>query len=193
MRTLIVSHHPLLLKDWLCFVCLGSVNQSLYHNCNFLSISGIYSTLLYRQLFSQNSICTYVYPENDAQTNYGDIEFGFFPDVAPKTVEHIFKLVRLGCYNTNHFFRVLLSNSLCSIYFAYACKRDQDWFLFYINQFSSRILSFAHTEVLKGILQTNNSPNKTKNCTFVTYTLSCTPHSYLFSIFFFLNEVYEGR
>ncbi|XP_074560544.1 peptidyl-prolyl cis-trans isomerase CYP23 [Curcuma longa] len=40
------------------------------------------------------------------QTNYGDIEFGFFPDVAPKTVEHIFKLVQLGCYNTNHFFRV---------------------------------------------------------------------------------------
>ncbi|KAG6485611.1 peptidyl-prolyl cis-trans isomerase CYP23-like [Zingiber officinale] len=40
------------------------------------------------------------------QTNYGDIEFGFFPNVAPKTVEHIFKLVRLGCYNTNHFFRV---------------------------------------------------------------------------------------
>ncbi|ONK75460.1 uncharacterized protein A4U43_C03F17070 [Asparagus officinalis] len=40
------------------------------------------------------------------QTNYGDVEFGFFPDVAPKTVEHIFKLVRLGCYNTNHFFRV---------------------------------------------------------------------------------------
>ncbi|XP_072979120.1 peptidyl-prolyl cis-trans isomerase CYP23 [Typha angustifolia] len=40
------------------------------------------------------------------QTVYGDIEFGFFPYVAPKTVEHIFKLVRLGCYNTNHFFRV---------------------------------------------------------------------------------------
>lgn len=40
------------------------------------------------------------------QTNYGDIEFGFFPTVAPKTAEHIFKLVRLGCYNTNHFFRV---------------------------------------------------------------------------------------
>ncbi|KAI4328412.1 hypothetical protein L6164_020769 [Bauhinia variegata] len=40
------------------------------------------------------------------QTNYGDIEFGFFPTVAPKTVDHIFKLVRLGCYNTNHFFRV---------------------------------------------------------------------------------------
>ncbi|XP_051146321.1 peptidyl-prolyl cis-trans isomerase CYP23 [Andrographis paniculata] len=40
------------------------------------------------------------------QTNFGDIEFGFYPTVAPKTVEHIFKLVRLGCYNTNHFFRV---------------------------------------------------------------------------------------
>ncbi|KAF8378414.1 hypothetical protein HHK36_029753 [Tetracentron sinense] len=40
------------------------------------------------------------------QTNYGDIEFGFFPSVAPKTVDHIFKLVRLGGYNTNHFFRV---------------------------------------------------------------------------------------
>ncbi|KAI5679061.1 hypothetical protein M9H77_10011 [Catharanthus roseus] len=40
------------------------------------------------------------------QTNYGDIEFGFYPNVAPKTVEHIFKLVRLGGYNTNHFFRV---------------------------------------------------------------------------------------
>ncbi|KAL9274920.1 Peptidyl-prolyl cis-trans isomerase CYP23-like protein [Drosera capensis] len=38
--------------------------------------------------------------------NYGDIEFGFYPNVAPKTVDHIFKLVRLGCYNTNHFFRV---------------------------------------------------------------------------------------
>ncbi|KAL5722709.1 cytochrome P450 monooxygenase 23 [Ranunculus cassubicifolius] len=40
------------------------------------------------------------------QTNYGDIEFGFFPSVAPKTVDHIFKLVRMGGYNTNHFFRV---------------------------------------------------------------------------------------
>lgn len=40
------------------------------------------------------------------QTNYGDIEFGFYPSVAPNTVDHIFKLVRLGCYNSNHFFRV---------------------------------------------------------------------------------------
>ncbi|GLJ51747.1 hypothetical protein SUGI_1099750 [Cryptomeria japonica] len=40
------------------------------------------------------------------QTTYGDIEFGFYHDVAPKTVEHIYKLVRLGCYNSNHFFRV---------------------------------------------------------------------------------------
>jgi len=44
------------------------------------------------------------------QTNYGDIEFGFYPTVAPKTVDHIFKLVRLGGYNTNHFFRVLFSS-----------------------------------------------------------------------------------
>ncbi|KAF3963330.1 hypothetical protein CMV_012263 [Castanea mollissima] len=43
------------------------------------------------------------------QTNYGDIEFGFgfLPTVAPKTVDHIFKLVRLGCYNTNHFFGLI--------------------------------------------------------------------------------------
>ncbi|KAL5179011.1 Peptidyl-prolyl cis-trans isomerase CYP23 [Glycine soja] len=40
------------------------------------------------------------------QTKYGDIEFGFYPTVASKTVDHIFKLVRLGGYNTNHFFRV---------------------------------------------------------------------------------------
>ncbi|KAL0814400.1 hypothetical protein Bca101_070843 [Brassica carinata] len=40
------------------------------------------------------------------QTSYGDIEFGFYPTVAPKTVDHIFKLVRLGGYNTNHIFRV---------------------------------------------------------------------------------------
>lgn len=46
----------------------------------------------------------------EMQTNYGDIEFGFYPSVAPKTVKHIFKLVRLGCYNTNHFFRVMMDN-----------------------------------------------------------------------------------
>ncbi|KAJ7562713.1 hypothetical protein O6H91_03G081400 [Diphasiastrum complanatum] len=40
------------------------------------------------------------------QTKFGDIEFGFYPQVAPKTVEHILKLVKLGCYNSNHFFRV---------------------------------------------------------------------------------------
>lgn len=49
------------------------------------------------------------------QTNYGDIEFGFFPTVAPKTVNHIFKLVRLGGYNTNHFFRVLFSGYKASV------------------------------------------------------------------------------
>ncbi|KAH7285317.1 hypothetical protein KP509_33G022100 [Ceratopteris richardii] len=40
------------------------------------------------------------------QTKYGDIEFGFAKNVAPKTVDHITKLVKLGAYNTNHFFRV---------------------------------------------------------------------------------------
>mmetsp|Transcript_33287 Transcript_33287/g.55823 ORF Transcript_33287/g.55823 Transcript_33287/m.55823 type:complete len:244 (-) Transcript_33287:104-835(-) len=40
------------------------------------------------------------------QTSYGDIEFGFYPDVAPVTVQHILKLGRLGAYNSNHFFRV---------------------------------------------------------------------------------------
>ena len=51
------------------------------------------------------------------QTNYGDIEFGFFPHVAPKTVEHIFKLVRLGCYNTNHIFRVFGALNCLLLYF----------------------------------------------------------------------------
>lgn len=51
------------------------------------------------------------HPELDSlrvvfQTKYGDIEFAFFEDVAPKTVEHIRKLVQLGAYNSNHFFRV---------------------------------------------------------------------------------------
>ena len=37
---------------------------------------------------------------------YGDIELGFYPNAAPVTVEHITKLFRLGCYDTNHIFRV---------------------------------------------------------------------------------------
>ncbi|CAM8950226.1 unnamed protein product [Rhodiola kirilowii] len=40
------------------------------------------------------------------QTNYGDVEFGFYTNVAPITVDHIYKLARLGGYNTNHFFRI---------------------------------------------------------------------------------------
>ncbi|PNW82750.1 hypothetical protein CHLRE_06g292500v5 [Chlamydomonas reinhardtii] len=40
------------------------------------------------------------------QTEYGDITFGFWPEVAPVTCAHIFKLVRMGCYISNHFFRV---------------------------------------------------------------------------------------
>jgi hypothetical protein len=49
------------------------------------------------------------------QTKYGDIEFGFYPKVAPKTVDHIFKLVRLGAYNTNHFFRVIFQPPISPI------------------------------------------------------------------------------
>eukprot|EP01025_Chloroclados_australasicus_P006622 TRINITY_DN1211_c1_g1_i1.p1 TRINITY_DN1211_c1_g1~~TRINITY_DN1211_c1_g1_i1.p1 ORF type:complete len:266 (-),score=16.83 TRINITY_DN1211_c1_g1_i1:509-1306(-) len=40
------------------------------------------------------------------QTEYGDIEMAFYPEVAPKTVEQIMLLGSLGGYNTNHFFRV---------------------------------------------------------------------------------------
>lgn len=36
----------------------------------------------------------------------GDIEIGFFPTLAPITAAHILKLFKLGCYNSNHFFRV---------------------------------------------------------------------------------------
>ena len=37
---------------------------------------------------------------------YGLIKLGFFPNAAPVTVAHIMKLFRLGCYDTNHIFRV---------------------------------------------------------------------------------------
>jgi hypothetical protein len=40
------------------------------------------------------------------QTKWGDIEFGFYPDVAPVTARHIFKLVTQGAYTGNHIFRV---------------------------------------------------------------------------------------
>ncbi|EFJ45128.1 hypothetical protein VOLCADRAFT_64009 [Volvox carteri f. nagariensis] len=40
------------------------------------------------------------------QTEYGDITFGFWPEVAPVTCAHIFKLIRMGCFISNHFFRV---------------------------------------------------------------------------------------
>eukprot|EP00877_Chromochloris_zofingiensis_P005127 jgi/Chrzof1/14615/Cz09g09160.t1_CYP23 len=40
------------------------------------------------------------------QTKYGDIELAFYPEVAPVTVAHIFKLVVLGAFTGNHIFRV---------------------------------------------------------------------------------------
>lgn len=39
-------------------------------------------------------------------TDFGEIHLGFYPEVAPITVEHILKLFQLGAYNTNHIFRV---------------------------------------------------------------------------------------
>lgn len=39
-------------------------------------------------------------------TDFGDIELGFYPEIAPVTVAHILKLFQLGAYNTNHIFRV---------------------------------------------------------------------------------------
>jgi len=37
---------------------------------------------------------------------YGIIKLGFYPNAAPVTVKHILNLFRLGCYDTNHIFRV---------------------------------------------------------------------------------------
>eukprot|EP00798_Chlamydomonas_sp_ICE-L_P031049 gene31049-7142_t len=40
------------------------------------------------------------------QIDEGEIEFGFYPEVAPVTCAHIFELVQLGLFTTNEFFRV---------------------------------------------------------------------------------------
>lgn len=40
------------------------------------------------------------------ETDFGDIEFGFYPHVAPVTAAHIFRLCALGAYTGNHIFRV---------------------------------------------------------------------------------------
>lgn len=37
---------------------------------------------------------------------YGTITLGFYPNAAPVTVKHLLNLFRLGCYDTNHIFRV---------------------------------------------------------------------------------------
>jgi cyclophilin family peptidyl-prolyl cis-trans isomerase len=37
---------------------------------------------------------------------YGKITLGFYPNAAPVTVAHIVNLFRMGCYDTNHVFRV---------------------------------------------------------------------------------------
>ncbi|KDD76989.1 hypothetical protein H632_c46p0, partial [Helicosporidium sp. ATCC 50920] len=40
------------------------------------------------------------------QTDHGDLHIAFYDDVAPVTAPHIRKLMEMGCYNTNLFFRV---------------------------------------------------------------------------------------
>lgn len=40
------------------------------------------------------------------QTQYGDIHMAFYPNAAPKTVDHIRRCGELGLYTTNNFFRV---------------------------------------------------------------------------------------
>jgi|MDSY01.2.fsa_nt_gb cyclophilin family peptidyl-prolyl cis-trans isomerase len=37
---------------------------------------------------------------------YGEILIGFYPKAAPLTVKHLLRLFALGCYDTNHIFRV---------------------------------------------------------------------------------------
>lgn len=125
-----IYNEALIVKESILFVtlCFRNIDYVLYAWVLLmttllqilLSISRISFTLFYNTLFLKLKMYLCLF-ENDAQTNYGDIEFGFFPNVAPKTVEHIFKLVRLGGYNTNHFFRVL-SNSHFYL-FAYAFKK----------------------------------------------------------------------
>jgi len=38
--------------------------------------------------------------------NFGELVLGFYPTIAPVTVAHILRLVRMGGYNTNEIFRV---------------------------------------------------------------------------------------
>lgn len=39
-------------------------------------------------------------------TDYGDLVLALYPDIAPRHVEQILKLVRLGAYDTTRFFRI---------------------------------------------------------------------------------------
>jgi cyclophilin family peptidyl-prolyl cis-trans isomerase len=40
-------------------------------------------------------------------TDYGDLVLALYPDVAPAHVQQLLKLVRLGAYDSTHFFRVI--------------------------------------------------------------------------------------
>ncbi|KAL1499036.1 hypothetical protein AB1Y20_013552 [Prymnesium parvum] len=64
---------------------------------------------------------------------FGTIKLGFFPNAAPITVKHILSLFRLGCYDTNHIFRVdkgfvaqiqSVSESSVTVPLSDECKRE---------------------------------------------------------------------
>ena len=40
-------------------------------------------------------------------TDYGDLVLALYPDVAPAHVAQILKLVKLGAYDSTHFFRII--------------------------------------------------------------------------------------
>lgn len=46
------------------------------------------------------------YTSNSGIAKFGEVVLGFYPSVAPVTVAHILKLVKMGGYNTNEIFRV---------------------------------------------------------------------------------------
>lgn len=105
---LLLSHVEVVLLSQNIYIFSG-ILLLLSHYVGFLNFSWDSGAWI-RSLICVYSSRSWMESVFEMQTNYGDIEFGFYPSVAPKTVKHIFKLVRLGCYNTNHFFRVMMDN-----------------------------------------------------------------------------------
>ncbi|CAI7826272.1 unnamed protein product [Closterium sp. NIES-53] len=79
----------------------------IVEKCLLVTISILLSTRAAHAFYTQPQIEPQLGTERVVfQTDFGDIEFGFYPQVAPRTVAHISRLAHLGCYATNHFFRV---------------------------------------------------------------------------------------